>query len=153
MPTPAVDALRPSTDTLTDSSPTQVRMRRGDLDATLTITIHGTNDAPVADADVGPRRPRRRVNAAGSNATGNVLPTTPTSIPATRKTVTAVTAAPSGPPAAAYGTLTLNADGSYTYVVDNADPAVDALRLSTDTLTDTFSYPVQDAAGATAAPA
>ena len=43
----------------------------------------------------------------------------------------------------------MNGDGSYTYVVDNADPAVDALRLSTDTLTDTFSYQVQDAAGAT----
>ena len=40
---------------------------------------------------------------------------------------------------AAYGTLTLNADGSYSYVVDNTNATVDALNGS-DTLTDSFSY-------------
>ena len=48
----------------------------------------------------------------------------------------------------AYGSLTLNADGSYTYVVDNTNAAVQALRLATDTLIDSFSYTVTDAAGA-----
>jgi len=48
-----------------------------------------------------------------------------------------------------HGTLTLNADGSYTYVVNNSDSAVQALASASDTLTDTFSYTVQDSAGAT----
>ncbi|WP_194469103.1 VCBS domain-containing protein [Bradyrhizobium sp. CCBAU 51753] len=50
----------------------------------------------------------------------------------------------------AHGTLHLNADGSYTYNVNNADTAVNALPTFNDTLTDTFSYTVKDTAGATA---
>ena len=45
----------------------------------------------------------------------------------------------------AHGTLHLNADGSYTYTVNNGQSAVDALRTFSDTLTDTFSYTVKDA--------
>ncbi|MFM5029579.1 VCBS domain-containing protein [Aeromonas rivipollensis] len=48
-----------------------------------------------------------------------------------------------------YGWLTLNGDGSYTYVVDNSLAAVQALRLSSQTLTDSFGYTMQDANGAT----
>ena len=48
--------------------------------------------------------------------------------------------------AGAYGTLTLNADGSYSYVVDNNNAAVQALR-SSDTLTETFNYSLQDMVG------
>jgi VCBS repeat-containing protein len=46
-----------------------------------------------------------------------------------------------------HGVLTLNADGAYSYAVDNADAAVNALRTPGDTLTDTFRYTVQDTAG------
>ncbi|MCL1054851.1 VCBS domain-containing protein, partial [Shewanella algae] len=42
-----------------------------------------------------------------------------------------------------YGTLTLNADGSYTYTLDNSNPAVQALD-STESLTETFTYEVLD---------
>ena len=42
----------------------------------------------------------------------------------------------------AHGTLTLNADGSYAYAVDNTDTAVQALRTSAQTLTDTISYTI-----------
>ena len=49
-----------------------------------------------------------------------------------------------------YGSLTLNADGSYTYAVDNANAAVEALRTPAETLSETFAYVVKDAAGATA---
>jgi len=49
----------------------------------------------------------------------------------------------------AHGTLTLDVNGSYSYAVNNADAAVDALRTVGDTLTDTFGYTMKDAAGAT----
>ncbi|MGB0935451.1 MAG: Ig-like domain-containing protein, partial [Alphaproteobacteria bacterium] len=47
-----------------------------------------------------------------------------------------------------YGTLTLLADGSYTYVVDNANPTVDSLDDG-DLISETFSYTVQDTRGLT----
>jgi VCBS repeat-containing protein len=43
----------------------------------------------------------------------------------------------------------LNASGAFTYTVDATDPAVQALRQSTDTVTDVFSYTMRDTAGAT----
>ncbi len=43
-----------------------------------------------------------------------------------------------------YGTLTINADGSYTYVLDNDDPDTQAL-LEGQEVTDVFTYTVQDA--------
>ena len=46
--------------------------------------------------------------------------------------------------AGTYGSLTLNADGSYSYVANNAN----ALAAG-QTATDTFTYTVRDAAGAT----
>ena len=49
--------------------------------------------------------------------------------------------------AGAYGTLTLNADGSYSYVVNNANGSVQGLRTASDTLTDSFTYTVKDLAG------
>ncbi|MEJ8856069.1 Ig-like domain-containing protein [Variovorax robiniae] len=45
-----------------------------------------------------------------------------------------------------YGTLKLNADGSYSYAVDNANPKVDALKPG-QTLTEVFSYSVKDGDG------
>ena len=48
---------------------------------------------------------------------------------------------------AQYGTLTLNADGSYTYVVNDSNATVQALRPG-QTLTETFTYTMADAAGA-----
>ena len=51
--------------------------------------------------------------------------------------------------AGAYGSLVLNASGAFTYTVNETDAAVQALRQSTNTLTDVFSYTMRDAAGAT----
>ncbi|ENO7534253.1 retention module-containing protein [Morganella morganii] len=48
--------------------------------------------------------------------------------------------------AAQYGTFTANADGTYRYVLDNANPAVNALN-DDQTLTETFTYQVKDADG------
>lgn len=45
-----------------------------------------------------------------------------------------------------HGALVLHADGSYTYTVDNADPAVQALAVG-QTLTEVFTYTITDADG------
>lgn len=42
-----------------------------------------------------------------------------------------------------YGTLTIGADGSYSYVLDNTKPAVNALQAG-ETLSDNFAYTLKD---------
>jgi VCBS repeat-containing protein len=42
-----------------------------------------------------------------------------------------------------YGTLTIGSDGSYTYVIDENNPTVEALKEA-DSLTDSFNYSVTD---------
>ena len=48
--------------------------------------------------------------------------------------------------ATAYGHLTLNADGSYSYRLDNTNAAVNALK-DTETLSEIFTYTITDADG------
>ncbi len=48
-----------------------------------------------------------------------------------------------------YGTLTLNADGSYTYTLNNNNATVQALLPTSAALVDTFNYTIKDAAGLT----
>jgi VCBS repeat-containing protein/CshA-type fibril repeat protein len=52
------------------------------------------------------------------------------------------------PIAGSYGSLTLDSTGAYTYTLDNANPAVNAL-LTGQTLTETYSYTITDADGDT----
>ena len=99
------------------------------------------NTAPTAVADTTP-------------ATGNVLTNDTDPDAGDTKTVTAVsfgtvTGTLGTPLAGAHGSLVLNASGAFTYTVDETDPAVQALRQSTDTVTDVFSYTMRDTAGAT----
>ncbi|GAA0682052.1 hypothetical protein GCM10009104_03560 [Marinobacterium maritimum] len=47
-----------------------------------------------------------------------------------------------------YGTLTLNADGTYTYVLNNALPEVDALNVG-DQLSEQFTFTISDGKGET----
>ncbi|WP_459211411.1 beta strand repeat-containing protein, partial [Aquimarina rhabdastrellae] len=54
------------------------------------------------------------------------------------------------PVATTYGTLTVNGDGSYTYVVDTTNPAVANLILG-NTLTDTIPYTLTDGSNSDAA--
>src|SRR5207342_3644948 len=84
----------------------------------------------------------------GVDPTGNVLANDTDVDAGDSKTVTTV-----GAFAGAHGTLTLNADGSYSYAVNNSDAAVEALRTAANTLTDTFSYTMRDTAGATSSAA
>jgi VCBS repeat-containing protein len=46
-----------------------------------------------------------------------------------------------------YGSLTVNADGTYSYTLDQTNPTVAALRPSSAPLTDVFTYCVTDASG------
>ncbi|WCB47652.1 DVU1012 family biofilm structural adhesin [Nitratidesulfovibrio vulgaris] len=46
-----------------------------------------------------------------------------------------------------YGTLTIYADGSYSYSLNNDDPRVQHLNSKTDRLTETFKYTVTDGDG------
>ena len=114
--------------------------------AQLTITVTGSNDAPVANKDVADAQEAGGTSngTAGINPTGNVL-SNDTDVD-TGDTLTVQT---TGTFVGKYGTLVLNADGSYTYTVDNTNATVNALPDYSSTLTDTFSYTMKDAAGAT----
>lgn len=122
-------------------------------DGTITIRIVGTDDAPVAVADTGTAV--EAGVAPGANAPGNVL-TNDTDVDAgDTRTVSGVrfgnqSGTVGSALQGAYGSLTLNADGTYSYAVADTSTAVQALRTPDQTLADTFSYTVRDAAGATA---
>ncbi|MGO6958992.1 VCBS domain-containing protein, partial [Rhizobium ruizarguesonis] len=49
-----------------------------------------------------------------------------------------------------YGSLVLSASGVYSYAINESNAAVQALRQSTNTLSDVFSYTMRDTGGATA---
>ncbi|MFN7626874.1 MAG: beta strand repeat-containing protein, partial [Pirellula sp.] len=159
----AVQALRLSGQTLTDTFTYQMT-DAGGLSAlgTVTINLQGSNDNPVGVVDTGTATEASGyANAtAGSNATGNVL-TNDTDVDSVAngetKTVTGVAAgslaSASGsygiPVAGSYGSITINSDGSYTYTVDESNATVQALRLSSQTITDVFTYTVTDTGGLT----
>ncbi len=115
-----------------------------------------SNTAPTAVADVADATEKGGIaNASGgSPATGNVLTNDTDPDTGDTKTVTAVsfgtTAGTLGTAlAGAHGSLVLSADGTFTYTINENDSAVQALRLPTNTLTDTFSYTMRDTAGLT----
>ena len=124
-------------------------------ETTLTITVLGTNDAPVAHADT------NSAQEGSSNATGNVLqtiahPGTPsgtfsdiadTDVDIEPLTVTAIVSDFVGGSATAvgagvtinghYGALTINPDGSYSYKPNgDIDNAEDVQDIFTYTVTD-----------------
>ena len=104
---------------------------------TLTVTVNGTNDAPT-------------VAAAAASVTEDAQITASGSLPAPRDTDTQYTVAfiPQTATAGTYGTLTVNADGTYLYTLNNNLPAVQTLQAG-QTLTDTFTYTVTDNRGGT----
>ncbi|MDI1341020.1 VCBS domain-containing protein [Polaromonas sp.] len=146
-----VNALRTASNTVTDTFAYTMRDAGGLTSTTnLVITIQGSNDGPVAVADTGTAV--EAGTGAGSNAAGNVLSNDTDVDTGDTKTVSAVAGVAGNVGNAlvgTYGTLTLNADGSYSYVVNNANATVNALRTASNTLTDTFTYTMRDTAGAT----
>ena len=131
----------------------------GGLAANETFNIAVTptaNTVPTAVADTADATEKGGIanGSGGSLATGNVLNNDTDPDAGDTKTVTAVNfggvAGTVGTAlAGAHGSLVLNASGAFTYTVDDTQAAVQALRQSTDTLTDVFNYTMRDTAGAT----
>ena len=128
--------------------------------STLTITVTPVNDAPIANNDTGRVAENATLTA---TATQGVLKTysdtvitsvADTDIDGDTLTVTAIrTGTETGTGTSGtlgqglggtYGTLTLNADGSYTYVANKADSLAAGA-----TATDVFTYTISDGKGGT----
>ena len=169
---PAVEALRTTADTLSETfTYTLADLAGAASSAQIFVTIRGANDAPVAGNDVGAAVEAGGVNNGnpGSDATGDVLANdidvdafgetrAVTGIRTGKETVVGGDKMNGVAPGTdssngtvvvgTYGTLTIGADGSYRYVVDNANPDVERLAVG-DTLQETFSYLVSDKDGLT----
>ncbi|RUM23321.1 DUF4082 domain-containing protein [Rhizobium vallis] len=122
----------------------------------IAVSVPG-NTTPTAVADAGDATEKGGVanGTGGAVATGNVLTNDTDPDSGDTKTVSAVSfGATSGTLGSAlsgtYGSLVLNASGTYTYTINETNSAVQALRLSTNTLNEVFSYTMRDSAGATA---
>ena len=138
---------RLTVETLTDSYTYTVSDGTVSRTATLTITIFGTNDAPVANADT------NWAQEDVANASGNVLQTllhpddpsttlsfsdvADTDVDGDNLTVTAFNGN------IGHGTLALGTTGAYTYTLDNGNADVQALDDG-ETLTDSYTYTVSD---------
>lgn len=120
----------------------------GSATGTLSLSVTGVNDAPIAAADTA-----ALVEDAGtSTVSGNVLANDSDPDAGAQLAVAQVGGHASNVGqviAGTYGSVKLNADGSYTYTLDNADS--DTQRLAAgQTATETFSFVVSDNAGGTA---
>jgi VCBS repeat-containing protein len=101
--------------------------------ASLVITIAGANDAPVASADSG------ALNEDGQlAASGNVLAND-----TDRDAGSVLTVVDAGTRQGEHGTLTLLADGAYSYALDNASAAVQSLRGG-QVVEEVFGYTASD---------
>jgi VCBS repeat-containing protein len=115
----------------------------------VVITITGINDAPAAASDA------NSITKGSASVSGDVL-ANDIDVDANPAPDTLVVAQVNGlaanvgaTVAGSFGSLTVNANGSYAYTLDNTLPAVQALAPGA-TLTDAFSYQVSDGNGGTA---
>jgi len=126
--------------------------------STLTISITGTNDAPVANPDTNRGdpvteagvHPGNTVFADDDTAVGDVLANDTDVDFGDTKTVTAVNGSPGSvfdPVHGAYGSVIIRDDGSWIYTLDNTDPDTNALAQGASA-TDIFRYTMEDANGA-----
>jgi len=159
-----------STDHLHDFFTYTVRDTAGLTDlAQIDIDITGANDPPVANPDAvsateagGPGNTTAGVNPSGNVVTdvGPGKDTDPDNDTLTVQGVALGTQAGplsgnvntglSGAGAANFGTLTIDSLGNYTYVVNQTNTTIQALRTFAQTQTDTFSYTINDGQGHTA---
>jgi VCBS repeat-containing protein len=111
------------------------------LAGTTTVNLSPLNDDPVAVNDL-----NSLGKTAGTPATGSVL-ANDSDVDGAGLSVSALAGGTPGVPLVRpSGTLTLNADGSYSFVVNPTDPAVAALGAGA-TLTETYTYTVSDGQG------
>ncbi|MHA4838946.1 beta strand repeat-containing protein [Sphingopyxis sp. MSC1_008] len=125
--------------------------------ATGVVTVQVTDDIPAAKPDAdsvtedGPLTADGNVLTGTGGADGNTTDGAADTQGADGATVTGVSfgatvGAVGAGLAGAYGTLTLNADGSYSYVLNNAAQPVQGLSAG-QTLTETFTYIITDGDG------
>ncbi|WP_233155024.1 VCBS domain-containing protein [Candidimonas nitroreducens] len=127
----------------------------------VTITITGTNDSPVANADTGTVKEAGVDNGDNTptegipTATGNVLTNDTDVDDGEKKTLTVSEVSFDGAVGelgtalgGVYGSLVLKEDGTYTYTLANDDLDTQALHQG-ETVTEVFSYTTVDAMGAT----
>ena len=111
----------------------------------LVITITGTNDAPVAVADAGAVNEDATLDVAASGVLGNdtdVDSNDTLAVSAIRtgsETGSGTSGSLGSALTGAYGDVTMNADGSYAYIANNA-----AALAAGAQVTDTFTYTVTD---------
>ncbi len=113
--------------------------------ATLTITVTGVDDDPVGNNDAGAINEDKTLTvSAGSGVLSNDTDADDSS----NLTVSAIGGGGTVGQAlnGTYGVLTLNSDGSYTYVANGRG---EDLLAADATVTDTFTYTVSDGAGTT----
>ncbi|WP_301102170.1 tandem-95 repeat protein, partial [Propionivibrio sp.] len=128
----------------------------GSSTATASLNVTPVNDGPVAAADFAAVTeagvtPNNTPFAGTPSAIGNVLTNDTDVDSGDAKIVSAVNGLAGNVGsvlAGVYGTLTLAANGAYTYTLDNADPDTQALAQGAIP-TETFTYTLRDAAGLT----
>jgi T1SS-143 domain-containing protein len=118
-----------------------------------TVTIKIMDDAPLAEADIASIT---EDDALGNTVVGNVFANDKlgadnanSAAPVTDIQFGTATGSVGDPLPSAYGLLVLNADGTYTYTLDNDNAAVNALKTG-QSLTEVFTYTITDADGDTA---
>lgn len=131
----------------------------GVVEQEIKVTVEGTNDAPIASADTdtvtesGVKKGGNESEAGKSEANGNVL-INDTDIDSAKANLKVSEVSFDGIKGAIgtalegkYGALTLQADGSYKYVLHNNQDNVQNLKAG-QTATETFTYTVVDEHGA-----
>ncbi|MES2947946.1 MAG: retention module-containing protein, partial [Pseudomonadota bacterium] len=105
---------------------------------TGTLTVQIIDSTPTAVGD----NAAIAEDATPNTVTGTVLSNDTVGADANAAPVTAAS------PTLTYGSLVLNSNGSYTYTLNNANPAVNALKNG-QTLTDSYTYTLTDSDGDT----
>ncbi|MBI1626910.1 cadherin-like domain-containing protein [Comamonas suwonensis] len=114
------------------------------------LTVRIVDDVPVATIDTAVIGEDDGVGTVSSNLKTNDLngADNANGVPVTGVASGGNVGAVGSPLATAYGSIVVNADGSYTYTLDNAHPAVQRL-VAGETLTETVTYTITDADGDT----
>jgi VCBS repeat-containing protein len=163
---PLTNALAQGTHASDIFSYTESDHHGGTSTTTLTIDITGTNDAPVTNAapvavtDVNAGAPvvEQGVMAGVDAATGNVLSNDSDVDTGDSKTVQGVASGTVTGPLTGqvatsvdgiYGSVTIDADGTWTYALDNDRAATGALTQD-EHVSDVFTYTMHDTLGSTA---
>ncbi len=125
----------------------------------MTITLTDVNETPVSviDAATAVEAGGTANGTAGTDPSGNVLTNDADVDAADTKTVIGVIAGSSASAsgsvgvnvAGTYGTINIASNGTFTYSVNNSNAAVEALRTTSDTLSDVFTYTMTDSGGLT----